>query len=42
MRHELKSHQTTDTIQTFKMHVFKFLTLLAPSVEKIVNLHGFR
>jgi hypothetical protein len=26
MRHKLNSDQTTDTIQKFKMHVFKLLT----------------
>ena len=42
MRNELKNDHTTDTIQKSRMHVFKFLTQLAPSVEKTVNLHGFR
>ena len=34
MRHELKNDHTTDIIKKSRMHVFKFLTQLAPSVEK--------
>jgi len=34
--------RTQDTIQKSRMHVSKFLTPLAPLVEKIVNLYGFR
>ena len=40
MRHELKIDHTTDNTKI--QNAFKFLTQLAPSVEKTVNLHGFR
>jgi len=32
----------TDKSEKSRKHVFKFLAPLTPSVEKTVNLHGFR
>jgi len=35
-------NQTTDTKLKSRTHVFTFLTPLTPTVEKTVNLHGFK
>jgi hypothetical protein len=40
--HEIKIDRTTDMTQQFRTHVFTFLTPLPPSVEKTVNLYGFK
>jgi len=35
-------NHNTDMTQKLRTHVLTFLPLLTPSVEKIVNLHGFK
>jgi hypothetical protein len=37
----IKNHQRSHDVILIR-HIFKFLTLLTPSVEKIANLHGFK
>jgi len=38
----IQTDQTTDRTQKSATHVFKFLTPLTTSVQKTVNLHGFK